>query len=337
MLSVFYLLSFLLFVVTIATHQKYRIFDPFLQISPVLSTELYTPKAVNEIRILLLGGSTTRNSNVAENKRYDFLLQYKLSEKYPNRKISVFNAGMDWFTSRHSLIAYVNYYQYYHADLVLIMHTINDVVRSFTPLDYAQNFFKYDYSHFYGPAAYAAFPERTYPERLINKLKHFINKKILNKKDFYMDFDTSSYKSIKSYEYFMGALINSIEKNNSKVILLSEASIYNNNLSDKEKSSLWFAEAFCYHQADNNYNKLGRYIASVKSLENALKYFNNKAAQISSEKNIPFIDLASYIPKNSDYFIDDVHFTEKGADLAASVVVEFIIKNDSSSLFRGDK
>jgi len=325
--SVFYIFTFLIFILTIANYQKFRFFDPFLQINPVLSKELLKPKADNETRILLLGGSTTRNIDLPVNKKYELLLQQKLSLAYPEKKISVFNAGMDWFTSRHSLIAYTNYYQHYNADIVLIMHTINDVVRSFTPLDLAQNNFKYDYSHFYGPAARAAFPEKSYPERIINNLKYFVYKYILKQKDTYVDYDTTTYKSALSYRYFLQQLIKNIKSDNSMAVIVTEASIYNEHLSDEEKLTLWFANAFCYHQANNNYNKTGRQLASVKSLENAMNYFNKIAIQLSAKNNIPCIDLASYIPKNKEFLADDVHFTEKGCETAASVVADYIIKN----------
>jgi len=324
---VFYCITFFVFIKTISFSEKYRFFDPFLQINPVLSSELYTCKADNEIRILMLGGSTTKGDKLPPDLRYPILLKKKLLKKYPDKKINVFNAGMDWFTTRHSLIAYTNFYRSYNADIVIIMHTINDVIRSFTPLMMASDAFKYDYSHFYGPSAYAAFPQKSFPEKLINNIKNFYNQRILNKKDIVTDYNLSAYKSSASYKYFYSTLINEISRDGAIPVIVSEPSIYCKSLSENEKHSLWFAKEFCYNQSENDYKPYGKHIASTVSLMNAMNYFNGISEKIAYKNKIPFLSLDVAIPKNSTYFFDDVHFTEKGADKAAEVVADFLIKN----------
>ena len=36
-------------------------------------------------------------------------------------------AGMDWYTTKHSLINYVTYYRDWQPDVVVVMHAINDL------------------------------------------------------------------------------------------------------------------------------------------------------------------------------------------------------------------
>ena len=324
---VFYSITFFIFVKTINYREKYHFFDPFLQINPVLNNELLIPKADNEIRILMLGGSTTRCERLPSFQKYSALLERRLSLYYPHKKITVFNAAMDWFTTRHSLIVYTNYYKPFHADVVIIMHAVNDLIRSFTPLNMASNSFKFDYSHFYGPSSYAAFPQKTYPERLMNIIQNFYNTAILNKKDIYVDFDSSSYISANSYKYFYPLLINEIYRDGSLPIIVSEPFIYNNKMSKDEISNLWFAKEYCYNQRDNDYKPFGKHMASSVSLMNAMNYFNKISEKIAEKHHIPFINLEAVMPKNSNFFVDDVHFTGKGSEKAAEFVAGFLIKN----------
>ena len=43
-----------------------------------------------------------------EGDRYPRVLEHLLRERFPGRRIDVFNAGMDGYTSKHSLINYVS-------------------------------------------------------------------------------------------------------------------------------------------------------------------------------------------------------------------------------------
>lgn len=323
---VFYVLTFIVFVKTITYRDKYRFFDPFLQMQPVLNTDLLKTKAENEVRILFLGGSTTRCALLPEEKRYTFLLRNQLQEKFPDKIITVYNAGMDWFTTRHSLITYTNYFKNYKADIVILMHAINDVYRSFTPLNIASECFMPDYSHFYGPSAHAAFPERSYPEKIMNEMMRFFNVTVMRKKDIEVDFDLSVYKSAQSYKYFYSLLIDEICCDSALPIILSEPFIYNDSLTLKEKNILWFAQNFCYNQRENNYKNYCKKIASVKSLNDAMTYYNHIAKEISINKKVPFLDIEKDIPKNTDYFIDDVHFTVKASEKMADIITDFLLE-----------
>jgi hypothetical protein len=53
-----------------------------------------------------------------------------------------------------------------------------------------------------------------------------------------------------------------------------------------------------------------------------LELYNNKIRNVCSDKAVPCIDLAAFMPKNSLYFYDQTHFTNKGAAMVANVVAE---------------
>jgi len=311
--TLFYAISFFVFVKTISIQQKYRFFDPFLQMHPVLSDSIYVLKQDNEIRILFLGGSTTKCTDLPKNESFPERLKIKLQKQFPDKKITVFNAGMDWYTTRHSLITYTNYYKPFKADYVVCMHAINDVCRSFTPYRLASDTFKFDYSHFFGASGHAAFPDEAYPEKLINNFKYFFNVKIFNKKDIEVDFDASAFKSLPSYIYFYNLLLSEICKDGAIPIVLSEPYIYNDSIIDRKTFKLWFAEHYCYNQKENNYQNYNKKIASIKAMKQAMDTYNIAASQLASDLEIPFYDIEKHIPKTTAYFYDDVHYTDKGA------------------------
>ncbi|MDD3877153.1 MAG: SGNH/GDSL hydrolase family protein [Bacteroidales bacterium] len=323
-----FFLFLVIFVKTITFSDKYHYFDPFLQMPPVLKNEIFCKKDTNEIRILALGGSTTACKELSYNLKYPTVLEKKLQEHFPEKKITVFNAGQDWFTTRHSLITYTNYYYLYDADLVLIMHAINDVYRSFTPLSYSKPIFSYDYSHFFGASSHAALPYKSYIHKLITDTDRFLNTVLLRKKDKEVDFDIEKYRSLISFTYFYQALISAIIDRNSIPIVISQPFLYKDVMSEDEIKSLWMSGEFCYNQNENNFKPYARKRASVHSLKMAMETFNAKAKELAVLNNVPYIALEKGIEKDMSNFSDDVHYTEKGADEVAEIICNFVRINN---------
>jgi len=59
-----------------------------------------------------------------------------------------------------------------------------------------------------------------------------------------------------------------------------------------------------------------------KLLWQMLEKYNDVTKKICTEKNIPVIDLAHLMPKNSIYFYDQSHFTNVGAEKVAELISE---------------
>jgi|TARA_B100000959_G_scaffold232080_1_gene248840 hypothetical protein len=139
-------------------HAPTHSFDPFLQTYPPYLDSKHLEKPAKVFRILTLGGSTTGNMRLSQENRYPEQLRSILQEQYKKSGIEVFNAGMDWYTTKHSLINYVTNMRDYNPDLVIIMHAVNDLYRSFSPTDLAVEPYNRLWSHFYGPSINGAKP-----------------------------------------------------------------------------------------------------------------------------------------------------------------------------------
>jgi hypothetical protein len=57
-----------------------------------------------------------------------------------------------------------------------------------------------------------------------------------------------------------------------------------------------------------------------------MNLFNETARNIAMENEVPFFDLEKVVPKTLDYFLDDVHYTEKGNKIIAEKLSEFVIQ-----------
>jgi lysophospholipase L1-like esterase len=61
------------------------------------------------------------------------------------------------------------------------------------------------------------------------------------------------------------------------------------------------------------------------SLDAAMRLYNRAMLDVAREQGMPVLDLARALPKSMDYFYDDVHFNVRGADTTAALLARFIV------------
>ena len=321
-------------------YQQEHLFDPYLQIH---SNKFVEPieKDDDIFRILCLGGSTTLCGDLPEAKSYPDVLEKKLQHYYPSLKIEVLNGGMYWYATKHSLINYASYCRRWQPNLVIVMHAINDLYRSFSPPEFAVGDYNDNWSHFYGPSIKGARPEPflTFEQHLCKKCRPFL-KKLVNmwyaglvskKRVIYIDepepilssvdFPIERYVSLSMFKEHLEGIVKYVKVDASDVLILTMPSLYKETMSEEEISSLWFGRSFCCTQGDTQLE-----FASYKSLYIAMRAFNKAAERIALSENAFFADMANAIPKNLKYLKDDCHYTKKGAKLLGESVAKIIVK-----------
>jgi len=281
-----------------------HLFEPFLQMPPN-EYVFEAQKDTNSVRVLCIGGSTTRNI------RLDTLDRYP-SHKIPNKKVEVLNAGMDWYTTKHTIINYSSYCRDFDPDVVVIMHAINDLYRSFSPKALAVGPYKSDYTHFYGPSIGGAKPPTF--ESLINA---FVRKFWFTPTFDPDNFDISEFKSLDDFPKYMGTLIELIQNDGAKVVLVSQPYLYKSEMSTEEDQTLWMDRGMCLID--------GKY-PNGETMALAMDAYNAKTAALAQQYNVKFIHGEPALKKDLEHFVDDVHYTALGAKKLAETIASGIIE-----------
>jgi lysophospholipase L1-like esterase len=301
------------------------------------ANEMTKVKPEGTFRIFIVGGSTVLCDTVSFENTHARILEKLLQEHYQQKiKIEVLNAGNSWHTSEHSIIKYLFKIKDYEPDLIILWHGINDLYRSFAPERLAHREFQTDYSHFFGQVSDIVMEHFEENSRIRPKIiphSLFLNRLfMLFEGRLYTDLrkkiqarrlkaiDISEFPSLQSFKRNLISLIQIVQNDQVKLILATQPYIYNDNLSEAEKKSLWFQKAFCLNK-NNEYPNL-------KSMESGMNLFNSETKKISELYNIALIDLEACVPKNQEYFSDDCHYTPKGNQLIAETIFEFIKKNE---------
>lgn len=313
--------------------QQHR-FDPYLQ-TPAPQVNFPIKKNPRTYRILCLGGSTTLMPAEAN---YPNILGRILKNRFPGLNIEIINAGQDWFTTKHSLISYVTYYRQWDPDLIIEMHGINDMCRSFSPPRFAIGGYNGQWSHFYGPALQGVLQ---YPAPSLEKIAYdrfrYLARELL--RYWYggflfemisrehipqaKDYPIQDFVSLGMFKKYLIWTIHIARSNNAKMILVTQPVLYKEIMGSDEAHSLWFGRFFCYSQNERWQVKYPNH----KSLYHAMMAFNDALEQVALSEKVGFIDAAGQIPRDLKNFTDDCHFTVAGARLLARIIAENIINS----------
>jgi lysophospholipase L1-like esterase len=329
-------LSYSVFYYRTIVKKEYH-FDPFVQSTPPLLDRGSILKDDSVFRIVCLGGSTTACDELIEEEKWPNVLQTALQEKYPERKVEVINAGLGWYTTKHSLINYVTYYRDWQPDLVIVMHAINDLYRSFAPKDLAIGGYNDRWAHFYGPIIDAAKGKATFEENLADGLNRAIKNvqalEWLNGHNLFrakeeifnaVDYPVENYISLDMFGRHLETLVHCVNPDEAKMLLIKQPFLYKDEMKPEEHAVVGFNTAFCQTREVSGDLIYVSY-PSVVSLMWAMEAFNDTTEKVGDQAEVLVIDAAQKMPKDLGHFLDDVHYTVKGAQFLAHIVAEEII------------
>jgi lysophospholipase L1-like esterase len=302
-------------------------FDPFLQEAPPLFENVPKEKGPSTFRVMAVGGSTTRCATIEVAQRYPSVLRNLLQERYPSRNIEVINAGMDWFTTKHCLIHYVTYGQDWHPDLIVLMEAINDLYRSFSPTALALGPYNERWSHFYGPAIRGADP-LTFEEHLFSYsgvLGRLASPWYSELRERAVELPLESYRSLEPFRANLEKWVRSTAANGTRLVLVTQPSLYKDDMSAAELRELEFPRQFCATRV----SWFTREYPTARSMKVAMQAFNDvvrqTAAAYAEEYGVGLVDAEARIAKDTQNFTDDVHYTVTGAARVAECVAEAIV------------
>lgn len=277
-------------------------FHSFLQIKPPPVHNFDTTK----YNVFCLGGSTTEFKDES-GRDWPGLVQQELNKELLFKDVRLFNLGKQWYSTQHILINYALNLKQYKPDAVIIMENINDLLHNADFSWLSAGEFRDDYGNFLGPLTrlikYGSFAE-------------FIAKTIdgLWYQDKPIEIETNEFPGLKAFERNLNTLITLAKSDGTKIILMTQPNLYKDYMTEKELGTLGMLNG----EAIGN----GKRWTSRTAL-NGFQQYNDKIREIAhTDEDVYLIDLEIIVPKNLEYFIDDVHYNSKTHDLISLFISE---------------
>ncbi len=294
-------------------------FDPFLQIHPPDFDVEDIPRVEGSLRILTLGGSTTENGLLPPDARYPRVLEVRLAEALPQLDVEVLNAGRAWYTSKHSLINFVTNMRAWKPDVVVTMHGMNDLYRSFADPSHSVGDYNRHWSHFYGASIHGAEPP-TLEDLLVGAVaKRWFSRFRIHEEDLPLD----QYVSRERSREFLTTLVRAVRAEGGTPVLMTQPSLFKDAYTEGERRILTFGEAFC--KVRRSYFDIA--YPSPDSLRRAMLAQNEAVREVARANDVVLADLADVVPKDLAHFTDDVHYTPAGAKALAEALARTLVED----------
>lgn len=298
----------------------------------------WTADRASEFRIVCLGGSTTESILNDQSRIWTTVLEQRLGQLPDERRIWVGNMGKAGLASKHH-IAQLNHIRSYDPDLIIVLVGSSDFMSRLKQGDIDSS----------ASLAYLPERERTLEEQSfavlpggfsrVWKLLSPIESAIFERSES-QSLDGSSLKrwramreegkrsnvpppleaSLAAYSQNLKEMINVAHHAGVPIVLLTQPSIWRPDLTDEEKQQLWMGGVGEFREVP------GSVYYEPAVLKQGMDAFNGRLLQVCLDTHTPCIDLANDVPKSTDYFYDDEHFTDRGQELVADRVAEGILQ-----------
>lgn len=288
--------------------------------------QLPVEKAPNEIRIATIGGSTTANLNLSFEENWPGILAALLRERFPERKISVINAGIPGFDTAQSIGNLALRVMPYQPDIVIVYHAYNDLkaVR-------ADDSFVPDYSHIH-PKPFGSHIETGWMESLLESSMLYVRAR--NRKSQVTELKQVSPKkagrlpdvparAATTFEQHMRALAGIARSGNAQVVFPSFATLHDTRLDYRRRESV------------TGLSKLKRaellsllhYTPglTVNGVLHGIREYNERVRGIADNENVFWVDTAAAMGHDDKFYIDRVHFSREGARKFAEILLPRLI------------
>lgn len=120
------------------------------------------------------------------------------------------------------------------------------------------------------------------------------------------------------YRTHLEAIVSAAASQRVPVVLMTQPSLWRADLTPQEERRLWFGGIGDFQQ------NAGSTYYTVSALADAMAQFNRTLLDTCAARGITCLDLAARVPKDTSQFLDDVHFTERGAGTVAAVVAAWL-------------
>jgi lysophospholipase L1-like esterase len=308
----------------------------------------FGPARAEEYRILCIGGSTTESLVNDQSRIWTTLLERRLDPWPDGRRVWVGNVGRSGLTSRHHVLQMTHLPAVYDPDAVVLLVGINDLSRRLSQGEaYDPRFAQREENQLLlMREAFAVFPgqfggewpddpwiKRTRLWQLVRMFKY----RVLRRSQV-QDPDGESFarwrryrasggriaalpplgEALDEYAGNLRTIVSLARARGLRLILVTQPAMWRADLRDQEKALLWLGGVGDFQ------NQPGSLYYEPAALAQGLDAYNRRLLAVSAETGTEYVDLAAAVPKTSQYFWDDCHFTDEGEALVARVLAEEI-------------
>ena len=278
--------------------------------------DLSFAKPKDEYRIATIGASTTANLQLTYEQNWPGRLGALLQQALPSKKVRVINAAVPGFDTAQGVTNLALRVLPFHPDVVIIYHAYNDLkaIRADRP-------FLPDYSHIHS-RPYGYHDKPAFYVRLLNHSMFYVRVRnryrTMTQLSAYREslsgdtrINAVPQEAERAFEQHVRTMVAIARSGGAKVVLSSFATLHDPALADASSGS---GIQLSQLQQEELYYLL--HFApglTLSAILNGISRYNAILRKVAATEKTGWVDNASLVPHEDDYFMDRVHFSAKGA------------------------
>jgi lysophospholipase L1-like esterase len=280
---------------------------------------LAMPKPAGELRVFVVGGSTTECLLLDDSASLTARLQAHLRALRPGADVRVYGAGKAGDRSWDHVAMVAHRIAHLQPDVIVVFMGVNDLSAAVAGRDYLLR----------DPPKRAGFgalvetlATRLQLGRLIAAaLSHHRGDEAEIRASYHDLVDGIQRRpaaagpppeNVPAYAENLETLAGIARGNGVRMVLMTQATTWTANDPRARRLHWMLGKTVRYREAD---------------LDAALGRYNDAMRRAGAEQGVAVFDLARWLPKSFDYIYDDVHFNPRGADAAAAMLARFMVEN----------
>lgn len=296
--------------------------------------QAYDPVKTTRFRVLCLGGSTTWGHRLPREDTWPSILEKLLREM--GYDVEIINAARPWYTTAHSLVNYCLQMRRYNPDVVVIMHGVNDLVRSFPGP--GEPGIEWDYGSYQGPmrSVLDAYGRKRDPFRPLELLANTAIWRLVCQgtaldRKFYGDLrgqpggnrapdvevGLDGFPTLETFQSHLAYLTRLCLDDGRRVLLSTQAHAYSG-------PDLSILDGLPEVARREFLRDAGGTVISRESLRRGMRAVRNVILQVAGRQGVPVADPERAVDGRLDYFMDDFHLNPSGNAVAAGAFVDVL-------------
>jgi lysophospholipase L1-like esterase len=282
---------------------------------------LAIPKPAGELRVFVVGGSTTECLYLDDREALSTVLQRRLREMMPGVDVRVYGAGHSGDRSFDHVAMVAHRIAHLQPDVIVVFAGINDLLAATRQRDYLLMGGLGQRHPLTAHALAAMLATELQIPRLIHHVRTGYDPELITVTSDYAQ-NAAHYRSIpltarpprtdvRPYAENLQTLAGIARAHGARMVFMTQQTTWN---SPDPRAARWHWMA-----ADSVRHR-------EPALDSAMAAYNRAMLDVGREQGVPVLDLARALPKSMDYFYDDVHFNVRGAAATGDLLARFLVE-----------
>ena len=282
---------------------------------------LAMPKPAGEVRVFVVGGSTTECLYLDDSEALSTVLQRRLRALLPGVNVRVYGAGHSGDRSFDHVAMVAHRIAHLQPDVIVVFAGINDLLAARRQRDYLLMGSLGQRIPMRARDLAAMLATEFQVPRLVHRALTGYDPQIVTVTSDYR-LNAERYRRIgltprpprtdvRPYAENLQTLAGIARAHGARMVLMTQQTTWN---SPDPRAARWHwmaADTVRHHEP---------------ALDSAMDLYNRAMIEVGRGQAVPVFDLTHAIPKTMDYFYDDVHFNVRGADTAAALLARFMVE-----------